>query len=101
MTRSEVSPEATEEFDTLLAKLAQAIREERGGVASFACYRISGMPNARVVIELSWTTLRSSNSNSAPRFEISIPAKKVCWSRRDEWTSLKTLSPNPRHDSRG
>ena len=64
VTRSEVSPEATEEFDTLLAKLAQAIREERGGVASFACYRVSGVPNARVVIELSRTTLQVDNPST-------------------------------------
>ena len=52
VTRSEVKPEATEEFDSLVAKLAQAIRKERGGVASFGCYRVSGMANTRVVIEL-------------------------------------------------
>ena len=72
MTRSEVSPEATEEFDTLLAKLAQAIREERGGVASFACYRVSGMPNARVVIELSRTTLQVDNPSTAAIYPMRV-----------------------------
>ena len=52
VTRSEVRPDATEEFDTLVAKLAQAIRKERGGVARFGCYRVSGLVNTRVVIEL-------------------------------------------------
>ena len=44
--------EAIQEFDSLVAKLAQAIRKRQDGVASFACYRVSGMANSRIVIEL-------------------------------------------------
>ena len=52
ITQSEVRPEATKEFDSLVAKLAQAIRKRHGGVTSFGCYRSSGMANTRILIEL-------------------------------------------------